>query len=93
MEGFNQKLKSVITRHSGLAAFVRDMKTVLVVAETERTHRALESVQKRPVLRLQDQAAKSYSGLVTPYALKHLEVQLSEAKKHGRVPDATTAVL
>ena len=92
VEGFNQKLKSVITRHSGLASFVRDMKTVLAVAETERTHRALQIVQKRPVLRLQDQAAKSYSDLVTPYALKHLEVQLSEAKKRGRVPDATTAV-
>ena len=92
VEGFNQKLKSVITRHSGLASFVRDMKTVLAVAETERTHRALQIVQKRPLLRLQDQAAMSYSDLVTPYALKHLGMQLSEAKKRGHVPDATTAV-
>ena len=48
VEGFNQKL----------ASFVRHMKTVLAVADTERTHRALQIVQKRPLLRLQDQAAK-----------------------------------
>ena len=76
VEGFNKKLKSVITRHSGLASFVSDMKTALAVVETERTHRALQIVQKRPLLRLKDKAAKSYSHLVKQYALKHLEVQL-----------------
>ena len=36
---------------------------------------------------------KMLCNLELAFVFKHLEVQLSEAKKRGRVPDATTAVL
>ncbi|CAL8258529.1 unnamed protein product [Arctogadus glacialis] len=101
VEGFNHKLKSVITKYSGMVTFFKDLKQVLAVLETERSHRALLIVQKTSVMNSQDATEVKYMQLLTPFVYKYLSAQLSlfkkppstaasnEAASNERVPEPT----
>ena len=49
VESINQKLKSIISRYSGITPFFQDLMKCLNTLRVERDHRALEITTKRQV--------------------------------------------
>ena len=67
VESINQKLKSVISRYSGVTQFFQDLMKCLNTLRIERDHRALEIVMKRRVsLHESDTSFGRYMSFLTP---------------------------
>ncbi|KAM9314821.1 uncharacterized protein KZ484_024514 [Pholidichthys leucotaenia] len=83
------KLKSVMTRCSGIVSFFINLKAVLSVYETEQNHSALGIVQKSAITsHTSDSPQDKYSRLLTPFALCFLDGQLSATTEN--IPAETT---
>ena len=71
VESINQKLKSVITRYSGMTEFFLDLMKCLMSLKIERDHRALDITLKRSVIGYEaDSTLGQYMTLLTPLAFK-----------------------
>ena len=82
VESINQKLKSVITRYSGVTQFFQDLMKCLTTLKVERDHRALEITMKRRVSNFsEDSAFGQHMSLLTPYAFEYVKTQLEQSKK------------
>ena len=88
VESLNQKLKSVITRYSGIVSFFRDLKITLAVLARERDNRAINVFMKVSTMPRSDDE-QGYSDGVTPYALSHISTHLKASP--GVIPPETTA--
>ncbi len=82
VECINQKIKSVITRYSGMTTFFQDLMTCLRSLRVERDHRALDLRMKRRVTKY-DPGTEfgQYMSLLTPYAFEYVKSQLERACK------------
>lgn len=82
VECINQKLKSVISRYSGMTLFFQDLMKCLHTLRVERDHRALDLTMKRRVTTYAPGTEFSqYMSLLTPYAFEYVKDQLERAKK------------
>lgn len=82
VESINQKLKSVISRYSGVTQFFQDLMKCLNTLRIERDHRALEIVMKRRVsLHDSDTSFGRYMSFLTPYSFEFVKDQLENASK------------
>ena len=82
VESINQKLKSVISRYSGITQFFQDLMKCLHTLRVERDHRALEITTKRPVSTYDPSTAfGQYMSLLTPYSFGYIKDQLERASK------------
>ena len=86
LESINQKLKAVVSGHSTLLEFNRQLQSCLSSLRVERDHRAASIFQKRPVC-LNDvkKYELQYYNKCTPFAFKHIQKQLSLHEKCGKV--------
>ena len=83
VESINQKLKSVITRYSGVT---QDLMKCLTTLRVERDHRALEITMKRRVSNFTDDSAfGQYMSLLTPYAFTYVKTQLERFKLQNQI--------
>ena len=73
VESINQKLKSVISRYSGITPFFQDLMKCLNTLRVERDHRALEITMKRRV--------STYDPSTAPYSFEYVKDQLEQASK------------
>lgn len=81
VECINQKLKSVISRYSGMTLFFQDLMKCLHTLRVERDHRALDLTMKRRVTTYAPGTEFSqYMSLLTPYAFEYVKDQLERAK-------------
>ena len=77
VESINQKLKSVISRYSGITPFFQDLMKFLNTLIVERDHRALEITMKRRVSTYDPSTAFGhYMSLLTPYSFEYVKDQL-----------------
>ena len=82
LECINSKLKSVISRYSSLEQFIDKFFLILKVMRDERNHKAIMSTLKVPVLyHSNNPVLVKYINLLTSYAFKHLERQMSLMKE------------
>lgn len=82
IECINQKLKSVITKHSSLPQFFSQLRATIESLRTERDHRALNVFQKIPVTPFKPETPEyQYMEHITPYALNFVIKQLELVKK------------
>ena len=82
VESINQKLKSVISRYSGITPFFQDLMKCLNTLRVERDHRALEITMKRQVSMYDPSSAfGQYMHLLTPYAFGFIKDQLERASR------------
>lgn len=82
VESLNQKLKSVISRYSGVTQFFHDLMKCLTTLKVERDHRALEVTMKRSVSTYSiDSAFHQYMSLLTPYSFEYVKTQLELSSK------------
>ena len=82
VESTNQKLKSVISRYSGVTKFFQDLMKCLTTLKVERDHRALEITMKRRVSTYsEDSAFNQYMSLLTPYSFEYVKTQLEQSNK------------
>ena len=82
VESINQKLKSVISRYSGITPFFQDLMKCLNTLRVERDHRALEITMKRRVSTYNPSTAfGQYMSLLTPYSFEYVKNQLEQASK------------
>nr|XP_047141034.1 protein FAR-RED IMPAIRED RESPONSE 1-like [Hydra vulgaris] len=79
VENINQKLKSVISKHSGMVTFFSDLIVTIRVLENERRHRAI-SVFHKSSTSLMSSAQREYATLVTPFAMIYINAQLLAAE-------------
>lgn len=76
VESINAKLKSVITKYSGMTQFFNDLKQCLSSLQVERDHRVLEVMTKRKVTSLDPTSALGkYMELLTPFAFEYVKKQ------------------
>ena len=88
VESINQKLKSVISRYSGVTQFFHDLMKCLTTLKVERDHRALEITMKRQVSTYStDSAFHQYMSLLTPYSFKYVKTQLEQSSKVKIIQD------
>ena len=77
VESINQKLKSLITRYSGITQFFQDLMKCLNTLRVERDHRALEITTKRRVSAHDlNTPLGQYMSLLTPYCFSYINYQL-----------------
>ncbi|XP_014674333.1 PREDICTED: uncharacterized protein LOC106814532 [Priapulus caudatus] len=79
LESTNQKIKSVVSRYSGIKQFFIDLMKCIKCLKTERDHRALDAVMKTPLVGQEQEpvsAAQQYQKLLTPYAFAFVQKQL-----------------
>ena len=82
VESINQKLKSVISRYSGVTQFFQDLMKCLNTLKVERDHRALEVTVKRRVVPFSpDSAFHQYMLLLAPYSFDFVKNQLELSSK------------
>ena len=82
IESINQKLKSVISRYSGITQFFQDFLKCLNTLRVERNHRALEITMKRRVSMYDSSTSfGQYMSLLTPYSFDCVKDQLDQASK------------
>lgn len=82
LESINQKLKSVITKHSCLLDFHRDLQHCIASLRQERDHRGALIFQKRPVdLNEFGSGERLFFEQCTPYAFSQVRKQLSLVPK------------
>ena len=82
VESINQKLKSVISRYSGVTTFFQDLVKCLNTLRVERDHRALEITMKRRVSTYDsDTSFGRYMSYLTPYSFEYVKTQLEQASK------------
>lgn len=88
VESINQKLKSVISRYSGVTQFFHDLMKCLTTLKVERDHRALEVTMKRRVSTYStDSAYHQYMSLLTPYSFEYVKTQLEQSNKVKIIQD------
>lgn len=87
LESINQKLKAVVSSHSTLLEFNKQLQSCLSSLRVERDHRAAPIFQKRPVC-LNDikEYELQYYNKCTPFAFKHIQKQLTLHEKCGKIP-------
>jgi len=76
VESTNQKLKSVISRYSGITDFFKQLMTCVEVLKRERNHRAANLELKMPVGVAVDGPECQYRQLLTPYAYSFVRDQI-----------------
>ena len=82
VESINAKLKSVITRYSGMTQFFNDLMQCLSSLQVERDHRAIEVATKRKVTSINPTSALGeYMELLTPYAFEYVRKQFELSEK------------
>lgn len=82
VESINAKLKSVITRYSGMTQFFNDLMQCLSSLQMERDHRALEVMTKRKVTGIDPTSILGeYMKLLTPYAFEYVKKQFRLSEK------------
>ena len=91
VENVNQKLKSVISKHSGMVTFFSDLVVIIRVLENEHRHRAICVFQKSSTS-LMSSSQEEYAALVTPFAMTHINVQLLAAEKSDLIQQETTSI-
>lgn len=94
LENINGKIKSVCSRHANLTKFFDHIFAVLSTLRNERDHNTIMAFVKNPVTPFND-AEKSFSVLLTPYAFNCVKKQLSMKCKvvFGRETDSGFIVL
>ncbi|CAB3983003.1 zinc finger SWIM domain-containing 3-like [Paramuricea clavata] len=93
LESINQKLKSVITKHSCLLDFHRDLQHCIASLRQERDHRAAMIFQKRPVdLNEFESNERLFYEQCTPYAFSQVRKQLSLVPKVGKFTEQPCGV-
>jgi len=75
LEGFNGKLKSVISTFSTLDDFVEKLFIVLDCIRLERDKNAIKLVQKQPTQKNSIPELQQFYSLLTPYAFNSLKTQ------------------
>ncbi|XP_031330058.1 uncharacterized protein LOC116161019 [Photinus pyralis] len=81
LESINAKLKSVINKNSPLEHFINSLFTIISSLETERDHKAVYGILKKPVdMFPEDSDERKYFKLLTREASKHVlrEIRISE---------------
>ena len=82
VESINQKLKSVISRYSGITPFFQDLMKCLSTLTVERDHKALEITMKRQVSTYDPSTAiGQFMSLLTPYSFGFVKDQLERASQ------------
>lgn len=86
LESINQKLKAVVSRHSSLLEFNKQLQCCLSSLKVERDHRAASIFHKRPVYfdNLKEDELH-YFNTCTPFAFHHIQKQLSLQEKTGKI--------
>ncbi|KAG1674488.1 Zinc finger SWIM domain-containing protein 3 [Nymphon striatum] len=96
LESTNQKLKSVISRYSGVTVFFQDLMKCSNSLKNERDHLATNVVLKTPIHRVAiSETEQAYEDLLTPFAFKYVKQQLQFSLNTtivGRVDDRSTTV-
>ena len=86
LESINQKLKAVVSSHSSLLEFNKQLQSCLSSLRVERDHRAASIFQKRPVcLNNLKEYELQYYNKCTPFAFKHIQKQLTLHEKCGKI--------
>ncbi|KAG1650346.1 hypothetical protein GQR58_028116 [Nymphon striatum] len=76
LESTNQKLKSVISRYSGVTVFFQDLMKCSNSLKNERDHLATNVVLKTPIHRVAiSETEQAYEDLLTPFAFKSTTVK------------------
>ena len=98
LECINQKIKSVVSKHSSVLNFFEDLMKCLDSLALERDHRAAMIFKKNPVnLLLEHDCLSQYRDLLTPYAfsfvLKQFELSKTVKSTVRRDGDRQTIVI
>lgn len=82
VESINQKLKSVISRYSGITPFFQDLMKCLNTLRVERDRRALEITMKQQVSTYDPNTTfAQYMPLLMPYSFQFVKDHLERASK------------
>ena len=82
LECINQKIKSVVSKHSSVLNFFQDLMKCLASLALERDHCAAMIFKKTPVnLFLEHNCLSEYHKLLTPYAFSFIVKQFELSKK------------
>ena len=82
LECINQKIKSVVSKHSPVLNFFEDLMKCLDSLALERDHRAAMIFKKNPVnLLLEHECLSQYRDLLTPYAFSFVLKQFELSKQ------------
>ena len=82
LESTNQKLKSVISRYSGITTFFKDLIKCVSSLKNERDHRAARLTLKVPICRGHSaNGLIEYQKFLTPFAFEHLQKQIESFTK------------
>ena len=88
LESFNGKLKTVITRYSGMVQFFNDLMQCINSLKLERDHCALQVIAKRQVTAFDKESALGkYMAFLTPFAFDYIKEQCQCSEKVKTVYD------
>lgn len=70
LESFNQKIKTVVSKYSGLANFFEDLWTCTLSYNVERDHQVVDDVLRKSLTKPRIGYVSSYSDILTNYAYR-----------------------
>lgn len=75
LESFNQKIKAVVSKYSGIAMFFEDLWTCTVSYNIERDHQLADDVLRKPLTLPNLSPIEPYVGCLTNYAFQKIRQQ------------------
>ena len=94
LESINQKLKSVITHHSGITTLFIHLMKSLSSTSTEHDHRAANTVLKVPFNTVAQNSPESPCiECLTPYAYRFVNTQVEHCKSTSALIQAINVVI
>lgn len=81
-ESFNQKLKTLLTKHASLKKFFKDTLLIMETMADERDYRTITRKERQPARKVtEDPVEHQYKTLLTSFAFKKLKVEIDESRR------------